>query len=126
MNFTKNQFNTWRWGGCKVIANVHTQVEFLDNWFRRHPLKNSNSLFSFEFCLAATFTNLFFYLFFFVPIILRSDSPVALLRLGPIYMKEGDPNLVPRVVGETIWERGWGDPSSKKHDSPALAEMNLI
>ena len=113
-------------GGCKVIANVHSQVEFLDNWFRRHPLKNSNSLFSFEFCLAATFTNLFFIFFFFVPIILRSDSLVALLRLGPIYMKEGDPNLVPRVLGETTWERGWGDPSSKKHDSPALAEMNLI
>ena len=52
-------------GGCKVIANVYSQVEFLDNWFRRHPLKNSNSLFSFEFCLATTFTNLFFYLFFF-------------------------------------------------------------
>ena len=40
-------------------------------------------------------------------------------------MKEGDPNLVPRVLGETTWE-GWGDPSSKKHDFPALAEMNLI
>ena len=56
-------------GGCKVIANVYSQVEFLDNWFRRHPLKNTNSLFSFEFCLATTFTNLFFYLFFFVLII---------------------------------------------------------
>ena len=67
MNFTKNQFNTWRWGGggvCKVIANVYSQVEFLDNWFRRHPLKNTNSLFSFEFCLATTFTNLFFIFFF--------------------------------------------------------------
>ena len=121
MNFTKNQFNTWRGGGCKVIANVYSQVEFLDNWFRRHPLKNTNSLLSFEFCLATTFTNLFFLSFFF-----RAHySLVTLRRLGPIYMKEGDPNLVPRVLGETTWE-GWGDPSSKKHDFPALAEMNLI
>ena len=69
------------------FANLYSQVEFLDNWFHRHPLKNSNSLFSFEFCLATIFTNLFF--FFFVPIILRSDSLVGLRRLGPIYMKVG-------------------------------------
>ena len=51
-------------GGCKVITNLYSQVEFLDNWFRRHPLKNSNYFFSLEFCLAATFTNLFFVIIF--------------------------------------------------------------
>ena len=46
-----------------LTADLYSQVKFIDNLFRRHPLESSNYLFSFEFYFVATFTNVLVFIF---------------------------------------------------------------
>ena len=50
-------------GKTKLTADLYSQVKFIDNLFRRHPLESSNYLFSFEFYFVATFTNVLVFIF---------------------------------------------------------------